>query len=122
MSSANAREIAYWNGPVGKVWAKEQEKRDNDHAPITQAVLALASARSGEHALDIGCGSGTTTMMLAESVGAMGTATGIDLSAPMLEVARGAPALASLAPISSKRMRPGPLSAHFAAPRLSSSA
>src|SRR3954468_16990609 len=88
MSAANNAQLAYWNGPMGKIWAKEQKKRDRDHAEITQAALALAAVKSGEHVLDIGCGSGTTTLMLAERAGVTGSATGMDISAPMLEVAR----------------------------------
>jgi SAM-dependent methyltransferase len=88
MSSANSSQIAYWNGPIGKVWAQEQKKRDRDHAEITQAALVLAAVKPGEHVLDIGCGSGTTTLMLAERAGTTGSATGMDISAPMLEVAR----------------------------------
>ncbi len=88
MTAGNAGQIAYWNGPIGKVWAREQVKRDRDHAKITHAALDLAAPRPGEHVLDIGCGSGTTTLLLADAVGAAGNVTGIDLSAPMLEVAR----------------------------------
>ena len=88
MSQSNAGQIAYWNGPIGKVWAKEQKKRDRDHAAITQAAIDLAALQEGEQALDIGCGSGTTTMMLAERAGPKALVLGIDLSAPMLDVAR----------------------------------
>ena len=87
MASANAGQVAYWNGPMGHMWAEAQEKRDRDHAPMTEALLKLAGASPGEHVLDIGCGSGTTTLRLAEQVGAEGSVTGIDLSAPMLAVA-----------------------------------
>ncbi len=87
MISSNRSQIAYWNGPIGHMWAEAQEKRDRDHAPMTDALLNLAAARSGEHVLDIGCGSGTTTLRLAAQVGADGSTTGIDLSGPMLAVA-----------------------------------
>jgi SAM-dependent methyltransferase len=88
MSAGNSGQIAYWNGPIGKVWAKEQEKRDRDHAPLTKALLEWAAPAGGEQVLDIGCGSGTTTLLLAERVGPKGRVTGIDISAPMLDVAR----------------------------------
>jgi SAM-dependent methyltransferase len=87
MTASNRSQIAYWNGPIGHMWAEAQEKRDRDHAPMTEALLSLAAARAGEHVLDIGCGSGTTTLRLAEQVGAEGSTTGIDLSEPMLAVA-----------------------------------
>src|SRR5580704_5812051 len=86
--TGNAGQIAYWNGPIGKIWAKEQEKRDRDHAPMTEAGLALAVPKPGEKVLDIGCGSGTTTLTLAARVGPMGEAVGIDISGPMLSAAR----------------------------------
>ena len=85
---ANAAQIAYWNGPHGKIWAREQEKRDRDHAPMTEAGLALAAPKPGERVLDIGCGSGTTTLKLAALVAPTGEAIGVDISAPMLAVAR----------------------------------
>jgi len=45
MSAGNSGQIAYWNGPIGKVWAKEQEKRDRDHAPLTKALLEWNRSR-----------------------------------------------------------------------------
>src|SRR5258706_11273304 len=86
--TGNAGQVAYWNGPQGKIWAKEQEKRDRDHAPMTEAGLVLAAPQPGERVLDIGCGSGTTTLKLAARVAPSGEAIGIDISAPMLALAR----------------------------------
>jgi len=86
--TGNDGQIAYWNGPQGKIWAQEQEKRDRDHAPMTEAGIALAAPKPGERVLDIGCGSGTTTLKLAAGVAPAGEAVCIDISAPMLSVAR----------------------------------
>src|SRR5258708_32733539 len=85
--TGNAGQVAYWNGPHGKLWAKEQEKRDRDHAPMTEAGLALAAPKPGEFVLDIGCGSGTTTLKLAARVAPSGEAVGVHTSAPVLAVA-----------------------------------
>jgi SAM-dependent methyltransferase len=88
MSAERDGQYAYWNGPNGQGWAKQREKRDRDHAALTRALLEFAAPQSGEHVLDIGCGSGTTTLALAERVGPNGRVLGIDISAPMLAVAR----------------------------------
>jgi SAM-dependent methyltransferase len=88
MADANAGQRVYWNGPVAETWAREQEKRDRDHEAVTKALIAWAAPDVSEQVLDVGCGSGTTTMLIAERVGASGGVTGIDISKPMLDVAQ----------------------------------
>ena len=50
-------------------------------------MTALA-AMAGERILDIGCGSGQTSMELARAVDPGGAVLGMDLSTPLLEIAR----------------------------------
>jgi SAM-dependent methyltransferase len=89
MSSApNAQQVEYWNGPVGERWAALQEKIDLHLGEITDALIHLAAPRPGERVLDVGCGCGTTTLLLGMRTGPEGTAAGIDISVPMLSVAR----------------------------------
>jgi SAM-dependent methyltransferase len=88
MSSGGGGQFAYWNGPMGQGWASQREKRDRDHAPLTRALLELSAPQPGENVLDIGCGSGTTTLALAERVAPSGRVIGVDISKPMLAVAR----------------------------------
>lgn len=85
---ANAEQMEYWNGPAGERWAGLQEKIDLLLANITDAALAFAAPLAGERILDVGCGCGTTTFLLAFNAGEGGAATGIDISVPMLNVAR----------------------------------
>jgi SAM-dependent methyltransferase len=84
----NEAQFAYWNGPNGDIWAKVREKRDRDHAFLTDALLDRAKPEPGERVLDIGCGSGTTTLKLAELVKPKGYVLGVDISRPMLALAR----------------------------------
>jgi SAM-dependent methyltransferase len=86
--SANAAQIEYWNGPAGERWAKAQDRIDHHLGLITEALMAFAALEPGERVLDIGCGGGTTALLIRERVGPEGAVTGIDISAPNLAVAR----------------------------------
>jgi SAM-dependent methyltransferase len=84
----NAEQIEYWNGTAGERWASFQPQLDAAMAAITPQVLSFALPSAGERVLDVGCGCGTTTSLLAQSVGPSGSVTGVDISEPMLKVAR----------------------------------
>lgn len=86
--SGNADQIEFWNGPAGQHWAELQETMDRTLGAIHEAVITFAAAKSGEHVVDIGCGSGTTSFALSDAVGPSGQVTGIDISKPMLDLAR----------------------------------
>ena len=80
----NASEIDYWNGPGGRNWVHRQTSQDTILAPILRATLERAAVRPGEHVVDIGCGTGASSIELAERVGPAGRVLGIDVSEPML--------------------------------------
>jgi ubiquinone/menaquinone biosynthesis C-methylase UbiE len=88
MTRPNQDQYEAWNGESGRRWVAEAERRDEVLAPIAARLLAVADPRPGEHVLDIGCGCGATTLAAARAATPGGTATGIDLSVPMLDVAR----------------------------------
>ena len=56
--------------------------------PLGEAAIARLLPSPGEHVLDIGCGTGTTSLEMAQLVGETGHVTGIDVSEPMLVEAR----------------------------------
>ncbi|BCW88768.1 2-methoxy-6-polyprenyl-1,4-benzoquinol methylase, mitochondrial [Alphaproteobacteria bacterium SO-S41] len=84
----NADQIAYWNAASGHKWAEDAEKLDAMMAEMAAVAIAAASPRAGESVVDIGCGAGATAVALANAVGPEGRVLGVDVSAPMLEVAR----------------------------------
>jgi len=86
--SANQDQIKFWNEKAGREWVDLQERMDANLSGAHAAIMAFAAAQGGEHVLDIGCGTGTTSLALADSVGPRGTVTGADISRPMLELAR----------------------------------
>jgi SAM-dependent methyltransferase len=84
----NAAQFEYWNDQTGHTWMELQTLLDRQLAPLGARAIAALSARPGEHVLDVGCGCGDTSLALARAVAPGGTVTGLDLSAPMLELAR----------------------------------
>ncbi|MGY3615563.1 class I SAM-dependent methyltransferase [Bradyrhizobium sp. USDA 10063] len=84
----NADQIAYWNGPGGQRWADRQAAQDILLTPILDILIDRAKPKTGERVIDVGCGSGATTVAFAEKVGPSGHVLGIDVSGPMLERAR----------------------------------
>lgn len=58
--------------------------------PISDALFAAADLQPGESVLDVGVGTGPTTVRAAEAVGPTGRAVGSDISPVMIESARAA--------------------------------
>src|SRR5690242_2108325 len=77
-------------------WAEEGrgEAMEEHHLNITEQTLRLMDLRSGERVLDLGCGSGWATRILARMVGdgpqGHGQVVGIDISDEMIRRARAA--------------------------------
>lgn len=88
MTQANAYQISDWNGDSGERWVANQERLDHMLAVFGKAAIDAASPRQGEHVIDIGCGAGTSTLELAARVGATGHVTGLDISEPLIALAR----------------------------------
>jgi SAM-dependent methyltransferase len=84
----NAEQIAYWNDEAGTRWTAIQRRTDELFAALTAAAIDSAEPRPGESVLDVGCGCGATVLELARRVGADGRVVGVDVSRPMLELAR----------------------------------
>ena len=77
-------------------WAQagEGEKMEQHHLAITEATVRLMDLRPGERVLDLGCGSGWATRLLARLVGegpeGFGQVVGLDISDEMVRRARAA--------------------------------
>ena len=76
-----------WNGVAGSAWVEAEGLLDDVFRPLEQ-LLVEAVAGSGSGVLDVGCGTGGTTVALARRLGAKGHCVGIDISEPMLAAAR----------------------------------
>ena len=85
--AANAKMIEHWNGAGGRSWVARQQSQESLPA-ITDALFARAAVQAGERAIDVGCGTGVTTIDLLRLVGADGRVLGVAISEPMLARAR----------------------------------
>ena len=97
MPSDNSEQIAEWNGAMGQRWVALQQETDRIVAPFGDAALKAAAPQPGERVIDVGCGCGGTSIEIARLVGAAGSVLGVDVSQPMLAVARSNGALANCA-------------------------
>ena len=88
MADVNADQITYWNEAAGPTWAAEQARLDRQLEPLGLAAMDALTLTLGDRVLDIGCGCGQTSALLGEHVGPAGQVLGIDVSEPMLAVAR----------------------------------
>ncbi|MEV6106679.1 methyltransferase domain-containing protein [Streptomyces sp. NPDC051940] len=88
---ANDTQADQWNGANGRFWAEHSRRYDAVLRPRTRALMKAAAVGRADRVLDVGCGCGETTRLAASSA-SEGSALGVDLSAPMLEIARAAAA------------------------------
>jgi SAM-dependent methyltransferase len=76
-----------WNGDDGAHWVAHAATYDRSVARYHGPFLDAAAIGDSDRVLDVGCGSGQTTCDAARRARG-GTVVGVDLSAPLLELAR----------------------------------
>src|SRR5205823_13547884 len=82
---ANERQAEAWNGPESAHFVGHADRYDRQLEPFTQALLERAGRGTNQVVLDVGCGSGATTLAAAASAERV---VGVDLSQPLVELAR----------------------------------
>jgi SAM-dependent methyltransferase len=84
----NEDQKTLWNGVAGRAWVEAQELLDRVFEPMEKLLVKAIPTGSACHVLDIGCGTGGTTVAAARRLGATGQALGVDISEPMIGAAR----------------------------------
>ena len=84
--TTGAAQAALWNGSAGQAWTALQELIEQMYAPF-EALLAAAVAGDDRQVLDVGCGTGATTMAIARQLAGRGACLGVDISQPMIDAA-----------------------------------
>ncbi len=86
--TANAEQRDHWNADEAHHWVQYEDVHDTMLEPFGRALLDAANLQSGESVLDVGCGTGWTSLGAGQQVGPDGAVLGVDLSVPMLTRAR----------------------------------
>jgi len=98
MSNQNQDDqAARWNGPSGRAWVEAQEPLDRMFQAFEKLLVDAVVAEGARGVLDVGCGTGATTLAVGRQLAPDGGCTGIDISEPMLALARTRAARAAVA-------------------------
>ncbi len=86
---SNQEQIDYWNGEAGRKWAQRDSQMARLLAPVSEALLDHSDLAGARAALDVGCGGGSGTRLLAKRLAPEACVLGVDISEPLLDIARG---------------------------------
>lgn len=87
-NNANDDQRYFWSDAAGPKWLHFEAALDHHMQPVLDGVLARADVKPGDTVIDIGCGTGASTVQLGALVGPSGHVVGADISGPMLARAR----------------------------------
>lgn len=88
MDQSDNEQRALWNGPAGQAWVAAQQTLDRVLGPLERPLVEAVAEGSSARVLDVGCGTGSTSVAVARRLAPTGRCVGIDISRPMLEAAR----------------------------------
>ena len=87
VAQVNAAQLAAWDGDQGGFWRDRADRFDDGVARFQAHLVEAAAVRQESVVLDVGCGSGLLSRGLGRGAGG-GSVLGVDLSSPLLELAR----------------------------------
>jgi SAM-dependent methyltransferase len=87
-TTGNEEQIRHWNEVAGPLWVERQDVLDRMIGAFGKTAMDGVRFAPGERVLDVGCGTGQTTVEIARRVAPGGRVVGLDVSRPMLDAAR----------------------------------
>lgn len=88
MNDKNRDMIDSWNGATGEKWVRNADRLDSMMAGFLPDIVESAGISAGQRVLDLGCGGGSLSFAAEAATDADGRVTGIDVSGPLLTLAR----------------------------------
>ncbi|MXN64107.1 methyltransferase domain-containing protein [Stappia sp. GBMRC 2046] len=82
--NANQAQADYWSSSAGLKWIELEHALDTAMAGMLETMLDAAAIVAGERIVDVGCGTGASTIAAAAR-NAHGEVLGVDISKPLLE-------------------------------------
>ncbi|MGH4024424.1 MAG: methyltransferase domain-containing protein [Pseudonocardiaceae bacterium] len=84
------RTVASWDGATAANWAAALDQRaaGEDQVRLRTTMRELAALRPGDHAVELGCGTGALLAELARAVGSAGRVLGVEPQPTFAEAAR----------------------------------
>lgn len=87
MSDVNRAQSEYWTSAAGLKWLELEDALDATMAGMLETVLVAAAISKSDHVLDVGCGTGASTLAAAR-LAADGRVLAVDIAAPLLARAK----------------------------------
>jgi SAM-dependent methyltransferase len=87
-AAENREATEAWSGPLFERFVQYRDLVAGGLGAHGEVAMAAHPPRPGDRVVDLGCGFGDTTQRLAGLVGPGGSALGIDVSEPFIELAR----------------------------------
>ncbi len=88
VAQSNAEAAEAWSGSLFETFVRFRELATRGLGAHGEAAMGAHPPGEGDRVIDLGCGFGDTTRRLATLVGPGGSALGVDVSEPFVEVAR----------------------------------
>jgi SAM-dependent methyltransferase len=86
-SKTESPAVEDWAGEMGERWLANADGFEGMLTPISEALLKHAAFRPGERVIDIGCGTGQTSIAIAHQVVLRGSVLGVDISPHLIAAA-----------------------------------